>query len=134
MTTEAAGTESPSALEFLVLAKDCVSRPVLGDITGRWGTLVLLALREDSLRFSEIRRHIEGINEKALSQSLRALERDGFVERHAEEGFPVRVEYNLTELGATITDRLQTLVDELYSFMPDVLTAQSDYDRKHPAI
>lgn len=117
---------------FQVLAKGCVSRTTLDHLTGRWGTLVLIALHEDPKRFSEIRRSIEGINEKALAQSLRQLERDGFVDRIASDGYPSRVEYRLTESGTRMADGLSTLVELLYDEMPHVLIAQSEYDAGHP--
>lgn len=117
---------------FQVLAKGCVSRATLDHLTGRWGALILIALHEDPKRFSEIRRSIEGINEKALAQSLRQLERDGFVDRIASDGYPSRVEYRLTESGTRMAAGLSTLVELLYDEMPQVLIAQSEYDARHP--
>jgi DNA-binding HxlR family transcriptional regulator len=123
---------SDAAPEFQVLAKGCASRTVLDHVTGRWGTLILLVLSEDAKRFSELRRSVDGINEKALAQSLRQLERDGFVDRTASEGYPSRVEYRLTEAGARITEHLAALVTHLYEEMPRVLDAQADYDSRRP--
>lgn len=117
---------------FQVLARGCESRTVLDHVTGRWGTLILLALDQDSKRFSELRRTVDGINEKALAQSLRQLERDGFVDRIASEGYPSRVEYRLTEPGRRVTGHLSTLVHHLYEDMPRVLAAQVEYDEHHP--
>lgn len=118
--------------DFQVLAKHCPSRQVLEHVTGRWGTLILIVLRQDPKRFSQIRRSVDGINEKALAQTLRALERDGFIERHAGDGFPSRVEYSLTELGSSTTELLSTLVAHIESRMPEVVTAQAAYDQRHP--
>ncbi|GAB4000849.1 helix-turn-helix domain-containing protein [Glycomyces albus] len=132
MTTTSTVETPGSWPEFQVLAKNCPSRPVFEVITGRWSALTLLVLGEDPKRFSEIRREVDGINEKALAQSLRALERNGFVERHASDGYPSRVEYNLTELGASTTALLHDLVEHLENHMVDVLKTQDDYDRKHP--
>ena len=117
--------------DFQVLAKGCESRTVLDHVTGRWGTLILLVLHEDSKRFSELRRSVDGINEKALAQSLRQLERDGFVDRNASEGYPSRVEYRLTEAGSRMTALLSGLVMHLYEEMPQVLAAQAAYDAGH---
>ncbi|MEU5153045.1 helix-turn-helix domain-containing protein [Glycomyces sp. NPDC021274] len=116
--------------DFEVLAKGCVSRTTLDHLTGRWGTLILIALHEDPKRFSEIRRAIEGINEKALAQSLRQLERDGFVDRLASDGYPSRVEYRLTASGSRMAAGLSTLVELLYDEMPQVLIAQAAYDAR----
>ena len=64
-------------LPFNVFAKACPSRGTLEHVTGRWGTLTLGALHEGSLRFNELRRRVDGVSEKMLSQTLHALERDG---------------------------------------------------------
>jgi len=118
---------------FQVAAKGCESRNILDHITGRWGTLILLALHEEPRRFSEIRRSIEGINEKALAQCLRQFERDGIVDRLASDGYPSRVEYRLTEVGAGLEGRLRDLVHHLYEEMPQVLDAQAAYDSRRAA-
>lgn len=117
---------------FEVQAEGCESRVILDHITGRWGTLVLLALHEGPMRFSEIRRAVQGINEKALAQSLKHFERDGIVDRLApEEGYPSRVEYRLTEVGAGLEQRLRELVVHLYGEMPKVLDSHASYDARH---
>ncbi|GAA2161421.1 MULTISPECIES: winged helix-turn-helix transcriptional regulator [Glycomyces] len=119
---------------FAVEAKGCESRVILDHITGRWGTLILLALHEGPMRFSEIRRSIEGINEKALAQSLKHFERDGIVDRLApEDGYPSRVEYRLTEVGAGLERRLRELVLHLYEEMPKVLDSHAEYDARRPS-
>ncbi|MDA1359014.1 helix-turn-helix domain-containing protein [Glycomyces luteolus] len=116
---------------FEVQAAGCESRTILDHITGRWGTLILLALHQGPMRFSEIRRAVEGINEKALSQSLKHFERDGIVDRLApEDGYPSRVEYRLTEVGAGLEARLRELVVHLYEEMPKVLDSQAEYDAR----
>lgn len=124
MSTSPAGAAPP----FEVTASGCESRVVLDHVTGRWGTLILLVLHEGPKRFSEIRRAVEGINEKALAQSLRQFERDGLVARLASDGYPSRVEYRLTETGAGIEARLRELVVDLYEAMPGILAAQAAYD------
>jgi DNA-binding HxlR family transcriptional regulator len=116
---------------FEVQAEDCESRVILDHITGRWGTLVLLALHEGPMRFSEIRRAVQGINDKALAQSLKHFERDGIVDRLAPaDGYPSRVEYRLTESGAGLELRLRELVVHLYEEMPRVLDSHAEYDSR----
>ena len=66
----------------------------------KWTLTVVLHLRHDTLRFSELQRDIGTISQKALTSSLRALERDGFVSRTSYATIPPRVDYALTELGA----------------------------------
>jgi DNA-binding HxlR family transcriptional regulator len=65
----------------------------------KWTLVVVLHLRRDTMRFSELQRDIGTISQKALTQSLRALERDGFVSRTSYATIPPRVDYALTELG-----------------------------------
>lgn len=120
--------EQADDLLFNVLASRCPSRIVLEHVTGRWGTLVLVALREGPTRFNELRRRVDGVSEKMLAQSLHALERDGFLERKVHSAIPPRVEYTLTPLGRQATDRLQELVQLIEDMMPSVLAAQSCYD------
>lgn len=80
-------------------AKACASRVVLDRIGDRWTVLVVVALAEGRLRFSELRNRIEGVTPKVLTQTLRALERDGLLTRTVYAEVPPRVEYELTALG-----------------------------------
>ncbi|AZQ73776.1 MULTISPECIES: winged helix-turn-helix transcriptional regulator [Streptomyces] len=115
-------------LPFDVFARNCPSRETLGHVTGRWGALTLGALREDTLRFNELRRRVEGVSEKMLSQTLHALERDGLVHREAQPTNPPRVDYRLTPLGRDVTGRLMGLIELLEERMPEVLAARVRYD------
>jgi DNA-binding HxlR family transcriptional regulator len=117
-------------LVFDVFARDCVSRPVMEHITGRWGSLALVALREGSVRFNALRRRVGGISEKMLAQTLHALERDGFVLREAQPTIPARVDYSLTPLGRAAADKLAELIDLLEAHMPEVVKAQAHYDSR----
>ena len=80
-------------------ARDCASRVILDRIGDRWTVLVVVALAEGRLRFSQLRTRIEGITPKVMTQTLRALERDGLITREVFAEVPPRVEYELTELG-----------------------------------
>ncbi|TFD81159.1 winged helix-turn-helix transcriptional regulator [Cryobacterium fucosi] len=100
----------PGAVGGLYPAK-CATRTVLDHVTSKWGVLVLLALEQESLRWGELRRSIEGISEKMLASTLRTLEADGFVNREAQASIPPRVDYELTERGRELTRRLLPLMD-----------------------
>ncbi|WP_043680467.1 winged helix-turn-helix transcriptional regulator [Streptomyces xylophagus] len=113
---------------YSVFAKACPSRVTLEHVTGRWGGLTLCALHEGSLRFNELRRRVDGVSEKMLSQTLHALERDGLVHREAQPTNPPRVDYELTPLGHGVAERLMGLVDFVESRMGDVLAARTRYD------
>ncbi|MBW8819778.1 MAG: helix-turn-helix transcriptional regulator, partial [Streptomyces sp.] len=97
-------------LPYDVFAKACPSRGTLEHVTGRWGGLTLGALYEGSLRFNELRRRVDGVSEKMLSQTLQALERDGLVHREAQPTNPPRVDYELTPLGREVAERLLGLI------------------------
>ncbi|MEU1514200.1 helix-turn-helix domain-containing protein [Streptomyces sp. NPDC005811] len=115
-------------LPFNVFAKACPSRGTLEHVTGRWGGLTLGALYEGSLRFNELRRRIDGVSEKMLSQTLHALERDGLVHRDAQPTNPPRVDYELTPLGREVAERLLALIHCVEGRMDDVLAARERYD------
>lgn len=94
-----------------VFPAQCPSRTLLDHVTSKWGVLVLLALGVDTMRWSELRRCIEGISEKMLAQTLKTLEADGLVRRVARPVVPPHVEYNLTESGQAVHDRLLPLME-----------------------
>ncbi|MBS2140901.1 helix-turn-helix transcriptional regulator [Escherichia coli] len=77
--------------EGTLFAERCPSREVLKHVTSRWGVLILVALREGTHRFSDLRRKIGGVSEKMLAQSLQALELDGFSNRFPYPGVPPHV-------------------------------------------
>ncbi len=120
-------------LPFNVFAKACPSRGTLEHVTGRWGALTLGALHEGSLRFNELRRRVDGVSEKMLSQTLHALERDGLVHREAQPTNPPRVDYELTPLGREVAERLLHLIHFLEGNMSDVLEARRRYDETRSA-
>jgi DNA-binding HxlR family transcriptional regulator len=128
--------ERPQAqdLPFNVFAKACPSRGTLEHVTGRWGALTLGALYEGSLRFNELRRRVDGVSEKMLSQTLHALERDGLVHREAQPTNPPRVDYELTPLGHAVAERLLGLIHLLEGRMGDVLAAREVYDGTRGAL
>lgn len=104
-----------------VLSKNCPSRDILNHLTSRWGTLVMIALLEDTKRFSEIRRTIEGISERMLTETLKQLENDGMLVRRAYHTVPPHVEYSLTEHGRQAGAKIRALVDWLENSLPDIL-------------
>jgi len=118
---------------FCVFARDCPSRATLEHVTGRWGSLTLSALAEDTLRFNELRRRVDGVSEKMLSQTLHALERDGLVLRHARPTNPPHVEYRLSPLGRETARRLLALIAVVEGRMPEVLAARERYDAERGA-
>ena len=94
-----------------VFDPNCPSRVLLDHVTSRWGVLVLVALSNGTMRWSEIRRWVKGVTEKMLAQTLRTLEADGLVLREAYPVVPPRVDYSLTDRGRELTALLLPLVD-----------------------
>ncbi|WP_174847416.1 winged helix-turn-helix transcriptional regulator [Yersinia artesiana] len=92
-----------------LLNVNCPSREVLKRVTSRWGVLVLIALSNETLRFSALRRKIGGVSEKMLAQTLQNLEEDGFVDRIAYPVVPPHVEYQLTPLGKEVQEQVEGL-------------------------
>ncbi|MFF3456589.1 winged helix-turn-helix transcriptional regulator [Streptomyces sp. NPDC002730] len=125
---ESTGVCPDRDLAFDVFSRQCPSRDTLEDVTGRWGSLTLGALHEGTFRFNELRRRIDGVSEKMLSQTLQALERDGLVRRDAQPTNPPRVDYELTPLGRQVAERLLTLIRFVEGRMPEVLAARDTYD------
>ena len=96
-----------------LLNVNCPSRDVLKRVTSRWSVLIFLALRNDTLRFSELRRAVGGVSERMLAQTLRHMEEDGFVERIAYNVVPPHVNYRLTALGRELEGQVVGLADWL---------------------
>src|SRR5690348_6517567 len=89
----------------------CPTRQVLDRIADKWATLVVGMLVREPQRFSELKKQIDGISSRMLSTTLRALERDGLVNRVVYDTLPPRVVYSLTPLGHTLEDVLRHLRD-----------------------
>ena len=89
-----------------VLDQNCESRQALERIADKWTCLVVYALLKGPLRHGELRRTIEGISQKMLTQTLRSMEADGLVKRTVVDVIPPHVEYSLTELGQTLSEPL----------------------------
>ena len=130
-TSETAGAWEP-ACSHDVFAADCPIRPILGDVTSRWATLVLAALMPQPHRFSQLAAHIGGISEKMLSQTLRNLTRDGLVTRTVTPTVPIQVTYELTALGTDLTPRLKDLVTWVDRHTSTIQAAQAAYDADTP--
>ncbi len=108
-----------------VLSAQCPSRTILRHLTNRWGVLVMRVLMTGTKRFSEIRREIEGISERMLTQTLQQLEQDGMVHRKSYNTVPPHVEYTLTEYGKQAGAKISDLVDWLEENLNGILQEQS---------
>jgi DNA-binding HxlR family transcriptional regulator len=113
-----------------VFSAVCPTRQLLDRVADKWTTLVLVLLREGPMRFNALRRRIEGVSQKMLSQTVRQLERDGLVTRTVTPTVPVSVSYALTPLGGTLVDALQAMIDWAEDNMAEVGKAQAAYDER----
>ena len=107
---------------------DCPTRQILDRVGDKWAVLILLLLRDQPVRFNQLRRTIEGISQKMLSQVLKSLERDGLIRRRAIATVPVTVEYSITPLGATLAAAVDPLRHWAEHHLKEVLVAQRRYD------
>lgn len=129
--THAASTDG----RYDVLAGACPTRQVVNRIGDRWSLLVLYALEAGTHRFAELRRTVDGITQKMLTQTLRLLERDGLVRREVFASVPPHVEYSLTPLGRSLSGRIAAIREWAYANMDGIEAARRDYDmlRQDPA-
>jgi DNA-binding HxlR family transcriptional regulator len=108
--------------------EDCEVRQILDRIADKWSLLVIALLDQRSLRFTELRRAIDGISQRMLARTLRHLERDGLVSRTVHPVGPPRVDYELTPLGASLHHTIRALVTWTEQHQNDIATARSAYD------
>ena len=106
----------------------CPSRTLLDRISDKWVTLVLCALGDGDRRFSELARQLAGVSQKMLTQTLRTLERDGLVSRRVTASVPVRVDYALTPLGASLMPVIHAVKTWAERNMRTVALARDAYD------
>jgi len=101
---------------------------VLSRIGDKWSVLIIMLLREKSLRFTEIKRGVGGISQRMLTLTLRNLERDGLVTRTVTPSIPPRVNYELTELGHSLAEPVQALGAWAFRHLAQIDAAQARYD------
>jgi DNA-binding HxlR family transcriptional regulator len=123
-------TTPAPACHWDVMSVACPTRQVLGRIADKWTMLVISALSaQDVLRFSELRRRVEGVTQKVLTQTLRGLERDGLITRTAYPTVPVTVEYRLTALGHSLAIAVNVIKAWTYENIGELERARDRYDQ-----
>ncbi|WP_394241022.1 winged helix-turn-helix transcriptional regulator [Vibrio astriarenae] len=111
--------------------EDCAVRNVVSQIGDKWSLLILFALVDGSDRFNALKSRIEGISQRMLTQTLRDLERDGYVNRTVYPEVPVRVEYELTDLGRKLVKPLYELVCWADEHHDEIRQAREVYDARN---
>lgn len=113
-----------------VFFADCAARSFFDQVANKWSVMILTLLSEKPTRFNEIRRRLEGVTHKALTQALRRLERNGLLERRVLNTSPVAVEYSITELGRTLQVPFSAVYDWSIEHLHEIEEARSAYDRR----
>lgn len=86
------------------------AREILSRVGDKWSLYIVRCLKDQPLRFNELRRSIEGISQRMLTLTLRGLERDGLITRTVYASKPPRVDYELTEIGLTLVEPVVALL------------------------
>jgi DNA-binding HxlR family transcriptional regulator len=115
-----------------VYRKECPCRGLLDMVGSKWTVLVIGDLEDGPRRFGELKRRLEGISQKMLTQTLRTLERDGLVTRTVYPSVPLRVEYELSEMGRSVTEPLAALRSWAQRNYESVAEARETFDNTEP--
>ncbi|MGI4841193.1 MAG: winged helix-turn-helix transcriptional regulator [Janthinobacterium lividum] len=109
-------------------SSDCPSRALFDQIADKWSMMVLAVLDDGPHRFNAIRRRLEGVTQKALTQCLRRLERNGLVSRQVISFSPVAVQYEITQLGRTLQQPFRELHKWTLDKLPEVEASRLKFD------
>lgn len=116
-------------------ARMCHTRQILDRIGDKWSLAVIHKLgRQEVMRFTELQRGIQGISQRMLTVTVRALERDGLVERDVHPVVPPRVDYRLTPLGLTLLGTVCQLLSWAVEHADDIDEARAAYDRRADSV
>jgi DNA-binding HxlR family transcriptional regulator len=132
-TMTAAQRRERARADYDAFLRECPTNQLLGRLSDKWVSLVVAALATGPLRYSDLGRKIAGVSPKMLTQTLRALERDGIISRTVTPSVPVRVDYELTPLGASLAGLLTAVKDWAETHFEEVRTAREHYDAENPA-
>ncbi|EFL19685.1 helix-turn-helix domain-containing protein [Streptomyces sp. C] len=111
-----------------VTRADSLAREIFSDIANKWALLIIEAVGDRTLRFTELRDEVDGISHKMLTQNLRLLERNGLVGRTVHPTVPPRVEYTLTEPGRALRSTVDAMCDWTHRYLADIETARQRFD------
>ncbi|MBP2473254.1 DNA-binding HxlR family transcriptional regulator [Crossiella equi] len=116
-----------------VYSRQCPCRDLLDMVADKWTALTIGALEDGPRRFGQLRQRLEGISQKMLTQTLRTLERDGLVTRTVYPTVPLRVDYELTDLGRSAVAPLAAIRTWSTSNLPEVVRARQEFDARASA-
>ena len=110
-----------------VFDSNCPTRQVLDCIANKWTVLIIRRLADGTLRFAQLRRAVDGISQKVLTNTLRDLERDGIVTRRIYATVPPKVEYSLTNLGRSLCNLVEGICTWAEANIEQVQSAREAY-------
>lgn len=125
-------TSTRDSADETVFSSLCPSRAILDQIADKWSMLILAVLCDRPQRFNAIKRRLEGVTQKALTQALRRLERNGLVARRVIPLSPVAVEYSVTPLGRTLQEPFAVLYAWTRDHCEEIDAARRAFDARHP--
>ena len=111
---------------------DCAARAFFDQVANKWSVMILTVLTQRPTRFNEIKRRLEGVTHKALTEALRKLERNGLVHREVLNTSPVAVEYSITGLGKTLQVPFGAMYQWSIDHLPEIESSQEAYDQIKP--
>ncbi|MBD0842823.1 MULTISPECIES: winged helix-turn-helix transcriptional regulator [unclassified Streptomyces] len=127
-TMTAAQRRDQARAEYDAFIRGCPTNQLLDRLSDKWVSLVVAALSSGPMRYSDLTRKIAGVSPKMLTQTLRALERDGILSRAVTPSVPVRVDYELTPLGHSLSLLLTAVKDWAETHIEEVHRARERYD------
>lgn len=116
------------ALKYDIYQQHCPARLFFEKIADKWVLMIINVLARETQHFNLLKKSIQGISPKVLSQKLKMLERDGFIERQVQNTAPIRVDYSLTTLGLEVAEMAYQLKDWAESNIEQVIYAQQRFD------
>ena len=120
--------ESVATVDF-IYRYDGPSRSILDQVADKW-SMIVMAVLDRPRRFNEIKRHLEGVTQRVLTQTLRRLERNGMIMRRVLPTSPVGVEYSLTPLGRSLQEPFAHLYNWTVEHADEISARQREYDRR----
>ncbi|MNH84950.1 putative HTH-type transcriptional regulator YybR [compost metagenome] len=117
-------------IEPQCFSSNCPSRVLFDQIADKWSMMVLAVLDDGPHRFNAIKRRLEGVTQKALTQCLRRLERNGLISHHVISS-PLAVQYEITPLGNTLQQPLRQLHAWTIDKLPMVESARNVFDQQN---
>ncbi|GAB3876398.1 winged helix-turn-helix transcriptional regulator [Kibdelosporangium lantanae] len=129
VTRSAAERRAEAKVVYNAFVATCPTRQVLATISDKWVCLVIAALAQGSKRHGEILGTVAGASQKMLTQTLRQLEKDGLVTRTVTPTVPLRVDYELTDLGRTLVPVLAAVKTWAETHIGEIMAARDSYEQ-----